>query len=481
MTTCRTALLSALMMCSATFSFPALAEEASDAAVTAALDRIRTAGMGDAWAYQRLADLCDKIGPRLSGSRQAEAAVEQIAAALEAGGLAVTLQPVKVPHWIRGEEQAEIIDYPGRPAGVTQHLHLTTLGGSIATPAQGISAPVLVVHSFDELRVHEAAARGKIVLFDVPFDEDLALNGRAGAAYGQGVVYRAQGAAAAARAGAAAALVRTVGGANYRLPHTGQMNYDPKIAKIPTAALSAEDAMWISRLAAQGPVTLRLTLLPRALPEVDSHNVMADWAGRERPEEVVIVSGHLDSWDLAQGAIDDGAGVASAMGAVHLLESLGLHARRTIRFVGWMSEENGSAGGETYFKVNSAALARQIAAIESDNGAGRPLGVSAHVNPEAMALFKPLVKALTPMGATLLDHRDEPGGSDVRLLDAGGVPTLAPIVDTRTYFDFHHSAADTLDKIDPDNIRRQVAILAMMAYFIAEMPDPLPRLPVSKP
>jgi carboxypeptidase Q len=481
MTTCRTALLSVLMMCSAALSSLALADEASDAAVAAALDRIRTAGMGDAWAYQRLADLCDKIGPRISGSRQAEAAVEQIAAALKAGGLTVTLQPVKVPHWIRGEEQAEIIDYPGRPTGVTQHLHLTTLGGSIATPAQGISAQVLVVHSFDELRAREAAARGKIVLFDVPFNEELAVNGRAGTAYGQGVAYRAQGASAAARAGAAAALVRTVGGANYRLPHTGQMNYDPKVAKIPTAALSAEDAMWISRLAAEGPVTLRLTLSPQSLPDVDSHNVMADWTGRERPEEVVIVSGHLDSWDLAQGAIDDGAGVASAMGAVHLLESLGLHARRTIRFVGWMSEENGSAGGETYFKVNSAALAKQIAAIESDNGAGRPLGVSAHVNPESMARLVPLVKALTPMGATLLDHRDEPGGSDVRLLDAGGVPTLAPIVDTRTYFDLHHSAADTLDKIDPDNIRRQVAILAMMAYFIAEMPDPLPRLPVSKP
>jgi Zn-dependent M28 family amino/carboxypeptidase len=221
-------------------------------------------------------------------------------------------------------------------------------------------------------------------------------------------------------------------------------------------------------------------LLPQSLPDVDSHNVLADWAGRERPEEVVIVSGHLDSWDLAQGAIDDGAGVASAMGAVHLLESLGLHARRTIRFVGWMSEENGSAGGETYFKVNSAALARQIAAIESDNGAGRPLGVSAHVPPEALPQLKPLMNALTPMGASLLDHRDEAAGSDVGFLDGGGVPTLAPIVDTRTYFDYHHSAADTLDKIEPDNIRRQVAILAMMAYFVAEMPDALPRLPVSK-
>jgi Zn-dependent M28 family amino/carboxypeptidase len=259
------------------------------------------------------------------------------------------------------------------------------------------------------------------------------------------------------------------------------MAYDPKVPKIPTAALSAEDAMWISRLAADGPVTLRIKLLPQILADVDSHNVMADWTGREHPEEVVIVSGHLDSWDLAQGAIDDGAGVASAMGAVHLLQSLGLRARRTIRFVGWMSEENGSAGGQTYSKLDSAALLQQNAAIESDSGAGTPLGVSAHVPAEAVSLFKPLMAALAPMGASIFDRREEARGSDVAYLDAAGVPTLAPLVDTRTYFDYHHSAADTLDKIDPENIRRQAALMAMMAYFVAEMPQALPRLPPSKP
>ena len=470
-------LAGSLAVCCAAFGESA----APDPALASTLSHIRDAGMKDDWAFKRLADLCDKIGPRLSGSPQADAAVEQIAAALRAGGLTVTLQPVTVPHWVRGEEQVEISDYPGRPGGVTQRLHLTTLGGSVATPPQGISAQVLVVHSFDELRAHAAEARGKIVVYDVPFNEALAVNGRADAAYGQGVAYRAQGATAAARVGAVAALVRTVGGANYRLPHTGTMNYDPKVAKIPTAALSAEDAMWISRLAAEGPVTLKLKLLPQKLPDVNSHNVLADWTGRERPEEIVIVSGHLDSWDLAQGAIDDGAGVASAMGAVHVLRSLGLHARRTIRFVGWMSEENGSAGGQAYAKLDGAGLSKQIAAIESDNGSGRPLGVSAHVQPESLALFEPLRSALIPLGATVLDRRNGAGGSDVAYLDAAGVPTLAPIVDTRTYFDYHHSAADTLDKVDPENIRRQVAVLAMMAYFIAEMPDALPRIPPSKP
>jgi carboxypeptidase Q len=473
----RAVLIGALMTTAA-----ASADQPSpDDGLSAALARIRGAGVSDDWGYRRLADLCDKIGPRLSGSRQADAAVEQVAAALRAAGLTVTLQPVKVPHWVRGEEQAEIIEYPGRPAGVTQQLHLTTLGGSVATPAQGISAQALVVHSFDELNAHAAEARGKIVVFDVPFNETLAVNGRSGAAYGQGVMYRVQGASAAARVGAAAALVRTVGGADYRLPHTGVMAYDPKLPKIPTAALSAEDAMWVSRLAAEGPVTLRIKLLTQTLPDADSHNVIADWPGRERPEEIVIVSGHLDSWDLAQGAIDDGAGVASAMGAVHLLQSLKLQARRTIRFVGWMSEENGSAGGQAYFNLNSATLARQIAAIESDSGAGRPLGVSAHVPAEALPQFKPLMAALGPLGATILDLREDAAGSDVEFLDAGGVPTLAPLVDTRTYFDYHHSAADTLDKIDPENIRRQAAVMAMMAYFVAEMPEALPRLPPSKP
>jgi carboxypeptidase Q len=473
--------LSSILFSTLLVSSAARPQGTSDPQVSATLGRIRDNGLRDDWAYRRLADLCDKIGPRLSGSRQAEAAVEQIVAALRTAALTVTLQPVKVPHWVRGEEQADLIEYPGRPAGVVQHLHLTTLGGSVATPANGISAQVLVVHSFDELSAREADARGKIVVFDVPFNEILAQNGRSGTAYRQGVTYRTHGASAAARAGATAALVRTVGGADYRLPHTGVMEYDPKLPKIPTAALSAEDAMWITRLAAEGPVTLHLKLLPQTLPEVESHNVIADWPGRERPDEVVIVSGHLDSWDPAQGAIDDGAGVASAMGAVHLLQTLGLHARRTIRFVGWMSEENGSAGGQAYFNLNSAALERQIAAIESDNGAGRPLGVSAHVPAEALVQFKPLMAALSPMGATMLDRREEAGGSDIEYLDAGGVPTLAPIVDTRTYFDYHHSAADTLDKIDPDNIRRQVALMAMMAYFVADMPEALPRLPPSKP
>ena len=456
-----------------------LAQAPAAQEMAANLARIREAALKDEWAYQRLADLCDKIGPRLSGTPGAEAAVVQVAAALRAVGLSVTLQPVKAPHWVRGEERAEIIDYPGRPAGITQHMHLTTLGGSVPTPPQGLSAPVLVVHSFEELNARAADARGKIVVYDVPYNQELAINGHAGEAYGQGVQYRVAGASAAARVGAVAALVRTVGGADYRLPHTGEMSYEQGVAKVPTAALSAEDAMWLSRLAAQGPVRVFLKLTPQSLPDVDSHNVIADWPGSDKPDEMVIVSGHLDSWDLAQGAIDDGAGVASAMGAIEVLKSLGLHAKRTVRFIAWMSEENGSAGGSAYAKAYAASLNTQGAAIESDNGAGRPLGVSAHVLPESMALLKPLMLAMDPLGATVLAHRDSGAGSDIDPLDEAGVPTLSPIVDTRKYFDYHHSAADTLDKIQPEDIRRQVAVLAMMAYYLADSPDVLPRLPVA--
>jgi carboxypeptidase Q len=454
-------------------------QSADEQALASTLSRIRDAALKDDWAYQRLADLCDKIGPRLSGSPQADAAVAQVAAALRDSGLTVILQPAKVPHWVRGEELAEIVDYPGRPAGVTQRMHLTTLGNSVATNSQGITAAILVVHSFDELKTRADEARGKIVVFDVAYDEELAVNGHAGAAYGQGVAYRAGGASAAARVGALAALVRTVGGADYRLPHTGAMGYAEGVAKIPTAALSAEDAMWLTRLAAQGTVKVHLKLTPQTLPEVDSHNVIAEWPGREKPDEVVIVSGHLDSWDLAQGAIDDGAGVVSAMGAIKVLRSLDLHARRTVRFIAWMDEENGGAGSKAYYQANASSLNSHAAAIESDNGAGRPLGVSAHVLPDSLKMLKPVVTALAPIGATLLEHRDGGAGADIDPLDEAGVPTLSPIVDTRKYFDYHHSPADTLDKVLPDDIRRQVAVLAVLAYYLADAPDVLPRLPVS--
>lgn len=468
----------AVLLCAALSTAPAWpAEPAQPAVDPAVLARIRDAALQSDWGYQRLADLTDKIGPRLSGSPQAEAAVKQVAAALEGAGLKVTLQPAKVPHWVRGEEAAELVDYPGRPEGLSQKLVLTTLGGSVATPKKGLTAEVLVVRNYDELKAHAAEAKGKIVLYTYPFNQNLADNGHAMSAYGQAVDYRVNGASAAARVGAVAALIRSVGGADFRLPHTGVMRYADDAPKIPTAALSAEDAMMVARLAAQGPVTMHLLLTPQTLPDADSHNVLADLPGSDKPDEVVLVSGHLDSWDLAQGAIDDGAGVTAAMGAVQVLKSLGLQAHRTIRVVAWMNEENGSGGSKAYFAASKEHIANQIAVIESDSGAGRPLGVQASVTPDSLDPLKAVTDALQPIGATALERRDGEVGADIAPLQEAGVPGFAPLVDTRKYFYYHHTAADTLDKVDPEDFRRQVAVMAVLAYYLAEMPQPLPRVP----
>ncbi len=443
----------------------------------AVLATIRDTAMSDDWAYLHLAELTDRIGPRLSGSPQLEAAVTQVAAALQNLGAKVSLQPVKVPHWVRGAETGELVDYPGKPAGLAQALHLTALGASAATPTAGLTARVIVVHDYQELQSKAGDVRGNIVLFDSRFDQRLADNGHAGDAYGQAGQYRFGGPAKAAALGAAAALVRSIGGAEYRLPHTGATVWPEGRAPIPAAALAAEDADLILRLAAAGPVTLKLVLTPQTLPDADSHNVIADWPGREKPDEVVIVSGHLDSWDLATGATDDGVGVIGAAAVIDVLRKLDLHPRRTIRFVAWTNEEMEGRGGKAYFQSVAASLpATQTAAIESDEGAGRSLGVNAAVTPDSIAVLAPVIDALRPIGATVLARQDGEVGADISPLQEAGVPGFAPLVDARHYFDYHHTAADTLDKVNPVNMNSQVATMAVLAYYLAELPTPLPAL-----
>jgi len=442
------------------------------------LGRIRDAAMSSDWSYRRLAELTDKIGARLSGSPQLDAAVTQVADAMRKLGAQVTLQPAKIPHWVRGEEQALLTDYPGRPPGMSQPLHLTTLGGSSATPATGLTARVVVVHSFEELKARSAEIPGNIVLFASHFDQRLADNGRAMEAYEQNGANRFIGPSSAAALGAAATLVRSVGGAIYRLPHTGATIWKDNQAPTPTAALAAEDADLIDRLSSTGPVTIKLLLSPRTLPDVDSHNVIADWPGRENPGEYVIVSGHLDSWDLATGATDDGVGVMAAAGVIEVLRQLDLHPRRTIRFIAWTNEENGGRGSKAYFASVANAVKTQVGAIESDEGAGRSLGIVAAVTPESIAMLAPVMQALGPIGATVLTRHEDGVGADVDPLQHAGVPGFAPMVDAQHYFDYHHTAADTLDKVDPENLRSQVATMAVLAYFLADMPQPLPRFSI---
>ena len=295
---------------------------------------LRDAALSDDYAYQQVAHLTDNIGPRANGSAQAAAAVQYVADELRKLGLEVRLEEVKVPHWMRGIETAELVEYPGQAQGTTQKIVLTALGGNVPTSAEGITAEVVVVKNFDELTtLGREKVAGKIVLFNVVFDKQKAANGMAGEAYGEAVAYRGGGAKAAAELGAVGSLVRSVGNADYRLPHTGAST----AAGIPAGAVSSEDADLMTRLGAQGKVRIRLTLTTKTGPDVLSYNVVADLKGSEHPEQVVIVSGHLDSWDLGTGAIDDAAGVAVAMETAELIQQLHLHPKRTIRVIaGWM-------------------------------------------------------------------------------------------------------------------------------------------------
>ena len=446
----------------------------------AALVKIREAAMTSDYAWQRTEDLTDLVGPRLSGSPGAAAAVAQVADAMRKLGAKVTLQPVKVPHWVRGLETGELVEYQGRPQGVTQRVVLTALGGSGATPVDGLVAPVLVLSSFDELKTRAAEVKGKIVLFDVAFDQHMADRGLAGQAYGQGSAYRRNGPRMAAELGAVGALVRSVGGAAYRLPHTGSSGLVDG-ARIPAAAVTAEDSMLMARLAKRGQLKLKLVLTPQNLPDADSFNVIADLPGTDKPDEIVIVSGHLDSWDLSPGAHDDAAAVASAMAVLDVLKKLDYRPRRTIRFIAWMNEENGQRGASAYLAAEQANAAKHFGAIESDNGVGRPFGLRASVTPQSVKLFAPLQAALQPIGANVFQRQDVLATGDLAGLERAGVPSFAPIVDTSSYFDYHHTAADTLDKVDPDILRRHVALMTATAWYLANMPQEIGRSSVPQP
>ena len=439
------------------------------------MERLRDAALNDPYALSELRHLTDNIGPRLSGSPQADQAVHYVAEQMTALGAKVTLEKVMVPHWVRGIETAELIAWPGQTPGTIQKVVLTALGGSVATPAEGLTAEVIVVDDWKQLRaLPPGFAKGKILLFNRKFNKELAAENHGGAAYGDAVAYRGAGPIAGATVGAVAVLVRSVGGADYRIPHTGMTEYSDDLPKIPAAAVTAEDADLLKNLTAQGPVRLHLTLTPQTFPDAQSYNVVADWKGTEHPEQLVIVSGHLDSWDLGTGAIDDGAGVAVSMQVIHLLSSLGIHPRRTVRFVAWMSEENGSQGGAAYMADPKNQIANHIAAIETDAGADHPTGINYAGKPELRQWLRPVSAVLDAFGAQSLVASDE-AGADIDGLTEKGVPSFAPIQDSRTYFNYHHTPADTFDKVDPRHLAEVAAVNAVLAYALADSPDPAPR------
>jgi carboxypeptidase Q len=358
---------------------------------------------------------------------------------------------------VRGHEEAELL----LPA--PHSLHILGLGGSVGTPEGGLTADVAVVGSFDELDRLGDAVKGKIVLFDVPYQ-----------GYGHTVVYRHDGAARAAKYGAVAALVRSVGPVSLDTPHTGAMDYDPAFPKIPTAAVTIEASTQMRRMQDRGErIRLRLAMGAKMLPDAPSANVVGEIRGTEKPDEVVILSGHLDSWDVGQGAQDDGAGTVVAMEAARLIQALGLKPRRTLRVVLWTNEENGLRGGKAYRDAHKAEMGRIVAALETDSGSERVKGFGLELrkaSPEAKAgalaaLAKTLGPVMAPFGVELrLGH----SGADVSPMVAEGVPGIGVEHAATHYFDVHHTHADTLDKVDRDDLAFNAAALATFAFGLAQ-------------
>jgi hypothetical protein len=423
--------------------------------------RLIGAALTDTEGWKKLEYLCDRIGHRLSGSPQLEEAIRWAAAEMRREGLDnVQTPPVKVPHWVRGRESAEIV------APLQTPLVMLGLGGSVGTPPQGITAEVVAVASFDELKsLGRDRVQGKIVLFNPVWQ-----------GYGRTVTYRSRGASEAAQFGAAAVLVRSMTGHSLRTPHTGAMDYAADIAKIPAAAVTVEDAERIHRLVRAGnAVKVTLKMEAQTLPDADSANVVAELRGREKPDEIVVLGGHYDSWDVGQGAHDDGASCMAAWQAVTLLKKLGLHPRRTVRVVFWANEENGLAGARAYRQWIGAAVKNHVAAIEMDGGSERPIGfgfgastLSGEQSARALETLRQIGALLDGIGAGLI--RTGGGGADISPLTSEGVPGLGHLTTGERYMDWHHTPADTLDKVDPVEFRKNIAALAVMAYVLADMP-----------
>jgi len=426
----------------------------------AAADRIIAAATADSAAWNKLAELTDTFGNRLSGSAALERAIDWIIARMKQEGLEnVRGEPVMVPHWVRGEEHAEL----RQPR--YQNLPMLGLGGSIATPPGGIEAEVIVVTSFDDLKRRGAASvKDRIVLYDVPFTN-----------YGQTVQYRANGANEASRLGAVASLIRSVGPYGLRTPHTGAMApYDTSVKAIPAAAITMEDAAMLHRMQDRSQrIVVRLDMSAQMLPDAPSRNVIGEIVGREKPDEVVVFGGHIDSWDVGFGAMDDAGGMMTAWEAVRLLHQLGLRPRRTIRAVGWTNEENGGRGGQGYRDAHRNELDKHIAAIESDGGTFKFQGFGFNGSDSAYAIVRQIGKLLKPLGADTIFKGG--GGADIGPIMQLGVPGMSHNVDGTRYFWYHHTPADNVDKIDPRELAENVAAMAIMAYVLADLPDRLPR------
>ena len=413
----------------------------------------------DDFAWRRLAELTDTFGHRLSGSENLERAIAWAAETMKRDGLQnVRTEPVMVPKWVRGRESAEIVSPPWHP------MAMLGLGGSVATPAGGLEAEVLTVASFDDVRARAAEARGRIVLFNAPFTT-----------YSDTVTYRTNSARVASQLGAVAVLVRGVGPTGLRTAHTGSVQYGQGVPAIPAASISAEDADRIARLSAAGTrVRVRLSMEGRMEPDAESANVVGEIRGRERPDEIVLLGGHIDSWDVGTGASDDGVGCVVTWEAARLMAKLGLKPRRTVRIVLWTNEENGLRGATTYAARHAAHASNHVFALESDSGVFEPASLGFSGSAAARSVVRDIGTLLTQLG--LSDIVAGGGGADIGpIAQAGNAPMMAYLGNPTKYFAIHHTPADTVDRITPQEVSKAAAAIAVMAYVIAEMPERLPR------
>ncbi len=408
------------------------------------------------FAWQRLALLGDTFGHRLSGSDNLADAIRWAAEEMKKDGLEnVRTEPVKVPHWVRGQESAEIVA-PRRYAMV-----MLGLGNSIGTPAEGIEADILVVRNFQELEAAGPKVRGKIVVYNAPFTT-----------YGETVQYRSAGPSRAATLGAVAVLVRSVGPKGLRTPHTGALRYADGQPQIPAAAITVEDAERLQRMQDRGTqVRVRLKMEAKFLPDADSANVVGEIRGRERPDEVVVIGGHFDSWDVGTGSTDDGGGCIATWEALRLMKKLNLRPRRTVRVVLWTNEENGLRGGQAYLDRYREHLGNHVLMLESDGGVFRPTGFGFSGSEAARSTVKEIATLLRGIQADRIGASG--GGADIGpSVEAGRLPAMALEV-AGDYFLIHHTPADTVDKIDPMDVARASAAIAVMTYVVADMPERL--------
>jgi len=420
--------------------------------------KIISRSLQDSNAHHRLSIMCDTYGPRLSGSKNLEQAIDWIVATMKKDGFdTVYTEPVTVPHWVRGNESLMLL------TPYQKQLSVLGLGGTIATGPQGITGEVISVQSFEELNKRSKEAKGKIVLFNVPFTK-----------YGETVQYRVNGASEASKHGAIASLVRSVGPASMYTPHTGGMRYADDVKKIPHAAISLEDAEMLSRQCGLGlHPTITLKLEATFLPDAKSRNVIAEIRGSEKPEEIVVFGGHIDSWDVGQGAMDDGGGCIAAWEALRVIKQLGLRPKRTLRVCLWTNEENGLMGGKTYAKLHAKEIPNHVLAVESDAGTFKPRGYDFGGSEKGLELAREICTLLGKIDASACEEGG--GGADIGPIMEQGVPGMGLLVDDKKYFNYHHTNADMVDKIDPRELALCTASMAVLTYVAADMPKRIPR------